>query len=142
MAEPGQRRRALIVLHQEHSTPGRVGRQLQALGIELDIRRPPLGDALPSTLKDHVGVVVFGGPMCANDEHDWIRREIDWLEVPLKEEKPFLGLCLGAQLMARRLGARVFSHDDKRGEVGYYALHPTENGDQLCRARFPRSVYQ
>jgi GMP synthase (glutamine-hydrolysing) len=142
MAGRGRGQKALIVLHQEHSTPGRVGRQLQALGIDLDIRRPPLGDELPTTLADHVGVVVFGGPMCANDEHSWLRREIDWLQVPLREEKPFLGLCLGAQLMARRLGARVFTHDDMRGEVGYYPLRPTEAADGLCAVRFPRHAYQ
>ena len=38
--------------------------------------------------------------MSANDEDDWIRREIDWIGVPLEEERPFLGLCLGAQMLA------------------------------------------
>ena len=67
MAAAGSPRRALIVLHQEHSTPGRVGRRLQALGVELDIRRPALGDPLPASLEAHDGVIVFGGPMSAND---------------------------------------------------------------------------
>jgi len=112
MAERPQRRKVLIVLHQAHSTPGRVGRQLQALGFDLDIRRASLGESLPTCLDRHAGVVVFGGPMSANDEDDWIKREIDWLSVPLGEDKPYLGLCLGAQLLARQLGARVFSHPD------------------------------
>ena len=34
---------------------------------------------------------------------EWIRREIDWIGVPLKEKKPFLGICLGAQMLARTL---------------------------------------
>ena len=85
MANLGRRRRALVVLHQAHSTPGRVGMRLQALGCELDVRRPSLGDPLPASLAAHDGVVVFGGPMCANDADEWIRREIDWLETPLRE---------------------------------------------------------
>src|SRR5947208_2077151 len=105
----GSAKRILVVLHQAHSTTGRVGRLLRDLGFALDARYPALGDALPATLAGYQGVVVFGGPMCANDDDEWLRREIDWLELPLREGKPFLGLCLGAQLMARQLGARVYS---------------------------------
>lgn len=141
MSEFNSPRKALIVLHQAHSTSGRVGRWLRNAGYELDIRRPPLGDALPKTLRDHCGVVVFGGPMGANDPEPWIRHEIDWLATPLKENKPLLGLCLGAQMLAKFLGARVFTHDDRRGEAGYYRITPTEAGDALCAARFPRHAY-
>ena len=55
----------LIVLHQETSTPGRVGNVLRALGHTLDIRRPRFGDPLPETLDQHAGAVIFGGPMSA-----------------------------------------------------------------------------
>jgi GMP synthase (glutamine-hydrolysing) len=142
MASLARRPTVLIVLHQEHSTPGRVGLALKAMGARLDIRRPSFGEPLPATLADHDGVVVFGGPMGANDTLEWVRREIDWLETPLAEDKPLLGLCLGAQMLARALGARVFSYDDKRSEIGYYPIEPTPAGERLCAARFPRSVYQ
>ena len=132
----------LIVLHQEHSTPGRVGYVLRAMDVRLDIRRPSVGDPLPKSLAEHDGVIVFGGPMCANDDCDWIRREIDWLDVPLAEEKPFLGICLGAQMLARALGGRVFTYEDRRSEIGYFAIKPTGAGDELCSENFPRSVYQ
>jgi GMP synthase (glutamine-hydrolysing) len=132
----------LIVLHQENSTPGRVGLALKAMGARLDIRRPSCGEHLPVTLADHDGVVVFGGPMGANDSLDWVRREINWMETPLVEQKPLLGLCLGAQMLARTLGARVFSYDDKRSEIGYCPIEPTRAGDWLCLAPFPRTVYQ
>ena len=142
MMESGAPQKALIILHQAHSTPGRVGRWLRHAGYELDIRRPSLGEALPTTLREHAGVVVFGGPMCANDADIWIQREIDWLGVPLGEGKPFLGLCLGAQMLAKRLGARVFTHEDRRCQAGYYALNPTAAGDSLCGTQFPRNAYQ
>jgi GMP synthase (glutamine-hydrolysing) len=142
MASLARRPIVLIVLHQEHSTPGRIGAVLKSMGARLDIRRPSLGDPLPGKLADHDGVIVFGGPMGANDTLDWVKREIDWLETALAEGKPTLGLCLGAQMLARALGARVFSYDDKRSEIGYYPIEPTPAGDRLCAAKLPRCVYQ
>jgi len=67
----------LIVLHQEHSTPGRVGLRLIERGHRLDIRRPRFGDPLPGSLIDYAGAVIFGGPMSANDGDDYIRSETD-----------------------------------------------------------------
>jgi hypothetical protein len=92
----------LIVLHQETSTPGRVGNVLRTLGYPLDIRRPRFGDPLPETLEGHAGAVIFGGPMSANDSDDFVRREIDWIAVPLREQRPLLGICLGAQMLAKQ----------------------------------------
>ncbi|MEW6641287.1 MAG: glutamine amidotransferase [Pseudomonadota bacterium] len=131
----------LIILHQETSTPGRVGNALRALGYALDIRRPRFGDPLPATLDQHAGAVMFGGPMSANDPDDYIRCETDWLAVPLRERRPFLGICLGAQLLARQLGARVDFHPHGRVEVGYYPIRPTEAGQTVCTA-WPAEVYQ
>jgi len=79
--------------------------------------------------------------MSANDETDFIRREIDWLAVPLKEQKPFLGICLGAQMLARHLGARVAYHPEGMAEVGYYPIRATEAGRALS-PRWPDHVYQ
>ncbi len=125
------KRPVLIVLHQEHSTPGRVGLRLAARGHPLDIRRPRFGDKLPETLAGHAGAVIFGGPMSCNDTDDFIRAETDWIKLPLAEEAPFLGLCLGAQMLARHLGAAVSPHPDGQVEVGYYPIAPTEAGRQL-----------
>src|SRR5437660_11365843 len=100
----------LIVLHQETSSPGRIGHALRRRGYALDVRRPRFGDPLPGTMAAHTGAIIFGGPMSANDTDEFIRREIDWLSVPLKETKPFLGICLGAQMLAHHLGSRVYRH--------------------------------
>jgi GMP synthase (glutamine-hydrolysing) len=130
----------LIVLHQEASTPGRVGNALRALGHRLDVRRPRFGDPLPETLDGHAGAVIFGGPMSVNDPDDYIRREIDWIAVPLREQRPFLGICLGAQMLAMQLGARVAPHPLGRAEMGYYPIHPTKAGLEIC-ADWPERVY-
>ncbi len=134
----------LIVLHQEHSTPGRVGRLLVERGYRLDIRRPRFGDPLPRTLAEHTGAVIFGGPMSANDPDDFVKAEIDWIEVPLREDKPFLGLCLGAQMMAKQLGASVWAHPEGRAEIGYYPLLATPAGEALSAdwgVPWPSHVY-
>lgn len=130
----------LVILHQEMSSPGRVGHLLLERGFDLDIRRPPLGDPLPETLDDHAGAVVFGGPMSANDGEDYIRRETDWLAVPLRENRPFLGICLGAQMLVNHLGGQVAARSDGLVEIGWYPLQPTGEGAALMR--WPEMVYQ
>ncbi len=140
--EPGDAMRPiLIVLHQEHSTPGRVGHRLSERGYALDIRRPRFGDPLPETLAGHSGAIVFGGPMSANDADDYVKTEIDWIKVPLGEGAPFLGLCLGAQMLAIHLGAAVAPHADGHIEVGWFGLRPTEAGRRLIAA-WPDCVHQ
>lgn len=130
----------LIVLHQETSRPGRVGAILENTGFELDIRRPPLGDRLPDTLAEHHGAVMFGGPMSANDNEDYVAREINWLKTPLKEDKPFLGICLGAQMLVKHLGHKVYSHPEGLVEIGWYPLQATPEGQKLME--WPDMVYQ
>ena len=133
-------RKILIILHSESSTPGRVGHLLMEKGFALDIRRPCLGDQLPETLAEHEGAAIFGGPMSANDCDEFIRAETDWIAVPLKENKPFLGICLGAQMLALHLGARVGFDPEARGEMGYYPLQTTPQGQRV--GAFPDHVYQ
>jgi GMP synthase (glutamine-hydrolysing) len=130
----------LIVLHQETSTPGRVGNALRALGHPLDIRRPRFGDSLPETLDAHAGAVIFGGPMSANDSDEYVRREIDWIEIPLRERRPYLGICLGAQMLAKQLGAPVAAHPQGQTQIGYYPIRPTVAGHALC-PNWPDHVY-
>jgi GMP synthase (glutamine-hydrolysing) len=136
---PPDDRPVLIVLHQEHSTPGRVGQMLEARGLRLDIRRPAMGQKLPDTLANHAGVVIFGGPMSANDRDDFVKYEIDWINVPLTENRPFLGICLGAQMLVKHLGGQVFGHHEGLTEIGWYPIEPTPEGEKLIE--WPRMVY-
>src|SRR5262245_7717933 len=117
-AEP--RKPVCIVLHQERSNPGHVGRWFTRNGHELDIRKPRFGDNLPTTLAAHCGVVIFGGPMSANDKDEFIRQEIRLIDVALREKRPLLGLCLGAQMLNLHLGGKVGFHPQDIVEIGYY----------------------
>ena len=136
----GAREKILVVLHQELSSAGRVGHELLASGFDLDIRRPPLGDELPETLEHHAGAVVFGGPMSANDQDEFVRRETEWLKVPLKENRPLLGICLGAQMLVNHLGGKVEGHGEGLVEIGWYPIESTKEGQALMQ--WPEMVYQ
>lgn len=67
------------------------------------------GDVLPEDVSAYAGVASFGGPMSVNDEaeHGWILPEIDFLRRAVAVDVPVIGHCLGAQLLARALGAQV-----------------------------------
>ncbi len=139
--QDGRHRPIIVVLHQEHSSPGRVGILLKEMGFPLDIRRPRFGDPLPESLDDHAGAVIFGGPMSANDDEEFLRFETDWIGVPLREKRPFLGLCLGAQMLVNHLGGKVHSHPEGYAEYGWYDLEPTETGEAFIDS-WPRKVLQ
>ncbi len=122
-------RKVLLVVHQERSDPGRVGLRLRTLGYQPEIRRPACGDSLPDSMDDYAGAVMFGGPMSANDDHiDFIRAELDWIPTVVESGKPFLGICLGAQILARALGAKVYGHPGGLCEIGYFRVRATPAG--------------
>ena len=91
-------------------------------------------------MPEHAGAMIFGGPMSANDTDDFIRREIDGSN-SAAGEKRFLGICLGAQMLAHHLGSRVYRHPDGHAEVGYYPIRPTVVGRSVCDP-WPEQVYQ
>lgn len=126
----------LFVLHRQQSCPGLVGELLEKKGYHVVARRPSLGEPLPHDLSDYAGVVIFGGPMSANDEHlPFIRQEIDWIGRVLASGTPYLGVCLGAQLLARHLGAHVTPHDYGHCEIGFHPIHATSAGRDLIPDR-------
>jgi GMP synthase (glutamine-hydrolysing) len=82
-------------------------------------------DAEP-TLDGYDGLVVLGGPMSAYDDDrlPHLKTEMKLIEAALQRNLPILGICLGAQLIARTLGARVYANHTK--EIGWYNVHPSE----------------
>jgi GMP synthase (glutamine-hydrolysing) len=125
-------KKILVIVHQSSSDPGLVGQILRKNGYELDIRLPCQQDELPRTMDSHCACVIFGGPMSANDDETlpFIRTELNWIPVVLESGKPYLGICLGAQLLARVLGAVVAPHPEGKVEIGYFPVVPTVAGSK------------
>ena len=130
----------LVLMHGEASSAGRIGQALHRRGHALDIRKPRFGCALPQTLERHAGVVAFGGPMSCNDPDDYLKREIGFAGVALREQKPYLGICLGAQMLAKHLGAAVGKHPAGKVEIGYHPIAAEPAGEFL--GPWPSKVFQ
>ena len=130
------------MLHQQHSTPGHLGEALALRGYRLECRWPLGGATLPHDLAPYAAVIVFGGPQSANDDHlPGIRAELEWLERrALPSGLPLLGICLGAQEIARVLGARVHPHAQGLAEIGYCTVAPTAAGATFLAG--PTRFYQ
>lgn len=125
--------RVLIIVHQRHSTSGRVGELLENRGYTLDRRCPCIEHPLPEDPREYAAVVVFGGPMSANDcqSLDGIRHEIDFTKRVLDADVPYLGICLGGQILARALGGTVTPHPEQHVEIGYTRVEPTAVAEPL-----------
>jgi GMP synthase (glutamine-hydrolysing) len=84
-------------------------------------------DAQPNVEK-YQGLIVLGGPMNVEDQHRYphLKTELLAIEAALRQGKPVLGICLGAQLLAHVLGAPVRRHEQQ--EIGWYDLITTPHG--------------
>jgi GMP synthase-like glutamine amidotransferase len=87
-----------------------------------------LGAPLPDLARSG-GLIVLGGEMSANDDLEHIRTELNLIGQALSLGKPLLGICLGSQLIAKALGARVYANPMK--EIGWYPVYWTEAGRKL-----------
>ena len=126
---------ALFILHQQTSEAGDIANKLKIRGFNFEIRRPSLGDSLPTNLNNYSAIVVFGGPMSANDNNEFMNKEIDWIGQVLQSEVPFLGICLGAQILVKYLGCKVEKNPNEISEIGFYKIQPTENGIKMFQSQ-------
>ena len=107
--------------------------------MRVPLRQVDLFEAVPERLplEQSAGLVVLGGPMSANDTANYphLDVELDWIREAVDREMPLLGICLGAQLLAKALGARVYRNRVK--EIGWYdiELMPPTADDMLFRGR-------
>ena len=126
-------KKALLILHQKRSVAGDVGIKLKKRGYELEFCRPPLGDSLPNELNLFSLVVIFGGPMSANDEDEFIKKEINFMKLIIDSGVPYLGICLGAQFLAKYLGSDIKKNFFNLAEIGFYPLKPTKAGEKIFK---------
>lgn len=121
-----------ILQHVAWEGPGLVATEAEARGLHTDIRRLDLGASIPRP--DEVeGLVVMGGPMGAYEtgEQPFLARECSLITELVLRNRPVLGVCLGAQLLARALGARVFPGHGPEIGCGFVQLTAEGSRDPL-----------
>jgi len=105
----------------------------------LQPRQFDLFESVPDGLpwSEAAGLVVLGGTMGANDGHafPFLLAELDWLRQAVRRNVPTLGICLGAQLLAKALGAGVYRNPQR--EIGWHKIEllPAATDDHLFRGR-------
>jgi GMP synthase-like glutamine amidotransferase len=120
--------RVLIVENYKSTPAGLVGAALREAGAEVDLRRPHLGEPLPATPGGHDGVVILGGEQnaLADAECPWFPGLLALTRGFAEDDKAVLGICLGAQLVARAFGGE--NHLARPVEFGWRTVRPTASG--------------
>jgi GMP synthase (glutamine-hydrolysing) len=116
----------LLLQHVPHEGPGSLSSLLQTAGFGIQTLAFWDGAETEPVPKLYNGLIVLGGPMGVYDadQYPHLAQEKAIIQLAAKNNLPVLGICLGAQLIADALGARVYPSGIK--EIGWYDLTPTE----------------
>ena len=120
----------LLIHHPVGRRDDRASRRLRQMGYRVEWCSPGNGDALPEPDGQYRAAVVYGGPESVNrlDEYGYLVAEMKWMEKWISKDRHFLGICLGAQMLAKVLGASVAPHPEGLFEIGYVEIEPTVRG--------------
>ena len=123
--------RVVAFRHSSVDGLGWIARALQAHGFHYEYADPFVSPIAVSGILDADAFIFLGGSMSANDDQPAIHREVEYIRDAIRLRKPVLGVCLGAQLIAKALGARVYPNSEK--EIGWAPVEFTDasQGDPL-----------
>lgn len=110
----------LVLQHAAPEGPAAIGDALKRRGVGMKIVRIDQGAAVPGSMDGVSGLVVMGGPMSAYDPIPHVAAEVRLIGQALEDGLPVLGVCLGSQLLAAALGARVYPSGRK--EIGWHEV--------------------
>jgi len=121
-------RKIVIIKHVEREGAGLLEDFFKNDGWELEFVELEKGDRLPEHLDGVAGIILLGGPMNVyqEDGYPFLKDEDRLITRSLVEEIPILGICLGAQLLAKACDARVEKATQK--EIGWYPAELTDKG--------------
>jgi len=121
----------VLITHDKDDKDDRASQWLKRRGYALALACPAEGESIPPLTDDIAGVVVYGGRQAVDeqDHYPFLKDELRFIDETLKRGFPYLGLCLGGQLLAHALGEPVRPHAGGFAEYGYYDFVPTPAGD-------------
>ena len=108
-------KKAIVIQHVPHEGLGVIGEVLTSFGISAEFVRVYRGERVPQELDRGTLLIVLGGPMGVYEleRYPFLKDELNLLERAFKKDSPVLGICLGAQLMAKAAGAKVYKGDKR-----------------------------
>ena len=129
--------RVIAFRHIPYEGLGLIQPALEDRGVDVEICDLFLGGPPPSDVAGASGLIFMGGPMSVNDDLPWLPLEMQYVRQAVDRGQPLLGVCLGAQLIAKSLGARVYRNPVK--EIGWFDVQLTEavRQDPLLSAMDP-----
>ena len=110
----------LILQFMENDAPAYLGTWLVHRGIANDLRLATAVGGFPERIDGYAALALLGGSMSANDDLPFLRSAQSLIDQAMQRDIPVLGHCLGGQLMARTLGARVAA--SPAPEVGWHRM--------------------
>jgi GMP synthase-like glutamine amidotransferase len=118
----------LIIKHASNEGPGHIRTFFEGQGWPIELVDFSNGDVLPNNLDGVAAVVLLGGPMNVYEEKEYpfLKKEDNFIGRLIIEEIPFIGICLGAQLLAKACQGRVFKSNT--AEIGWYTVNLTKEG--------------
>jgi GMP synthase (glutamine-hydrolysing) len=127
-------RRAFALRHLAFEDLGLLADLLPAVGYEPVYLEAGIDEIAGLGLDRDDLLIVLGGPISAfdDDRYPFLSDEVRFIERSVRDDVPVLGICLGAQLLARALGARVYAGPAK--EIGFAPVSLTAEGRASCLA--------
>lgn len=110
----------LVLQHMANDGPAYFATFLRRHGVPFTVRDTSKGDDFPEDLGEHRALAVLGGEMSVNDDLPSLRRAESLVRQAMAAGRPVIGHCLGGQLMASAMGARIGA--SPRPEVGWHAV--------------------